>query len=100
MLVVTVIASIWFLLLLFLCFSQLQYLKSFKAEEPKLWQEAVGNGTGKFPIVYFSAKANGLLKQTNNQQLKALSSKQQRAKYLFTGYVLLVIVLSTVYFYA
>lgn len=98
MLIFIVVVSIWALLMLRSAIVEYKYYQSVRIFEPALWQKLGSPTFIKIPFVFISSKGSKLLKQASNKTVCKLALKHRQAGVQFLTYVVLVLVVSIVYF--
>ena len=92
-----ILATLWAALLIYASIAELQYYKSVKVEEPKLWQEMGAPSFLRTPIAFMNKANVARLKEITNPTVMALSKKHKISRNIFLSYVVLVLLLGTVY---
>ena len=92
------ITSIWAVLMVRSGIAEYKYYQSVKTLEPNIWEKL---GTPVFlniPLVFLNHKNAQLLTDISNKTVRDLSTKHRQARNQFLSYVLLVLVVSILYF--
>ncbi|WDD96562.1 hypothetical protein [Thalassomonas actiniarum] len=98
MLLSIVLVSIWALLMFRSAAAEYKYYQSVKTLEPEIWEKL---GSPKFlmiPLVFISPKGSKLLQSISNNAICELARRHRQAGIQFLSYVMLVLVISIVYF--
>jgi hypothetical protein len=98
MLIMIILVSIWALLMLRSGVAEYKYYQSVKIFEPEIWEKLGAPTFLKVPLVFVSTKGSKVLKGTSNKTVRALAIKHRQAGIQFLSYVVLVLVVSIVYF--
>ena len=93
-----VLVSIWALLMLRSGIVEYKYYQSVKTFEPDIWQKLGSPKFIKIPFVFVSPKGAKLLREVSNKTVCELAIKHRQAGIQFLAYVVLVLVISIVYF--
>ena len=97
MLVITLLASIWAVLMLRSCLAEYQYYQGVKAYEPELWQQLGAPSLLKTPFVFISPRGVELLKTATNTTVQALAKKHRQTGLQFFVFVAVVLTVAIIY---
>lgn len=98
MVIFIVLFSIWALLLIRTIFVEYKYYQLVKTLEPEVWQQLGAPKFIKIPIVFVSPKGVKILKTVTHPKACHYAIKHRQAGVQFLFYVVLVLVVSTLYF--
>jgi hypothetical protein len=93
-----VLVSIWALLMLRSGIVEYKYYQSVKTFEPDIWLKLGSPRFIKIPFVFVSPKGAKLLQEVSNKTVCELAIKHRQVGIQFLAYVVLVLVVSIVYF--
>ncbi|MGB2739555.1 MAG: hypothetical protein WBC60_03245 [Cognaticolwellia sp.] len=98
MFVFVTLIIVWLLLMLRTIVIEYKYYQSVMTLEPEIWRKL---GSPKFlniPVIFISAKGKNLLKTISNETVCELAKKHHQAGMQFLLYVILVLMMSIIYF--
>ena len=98
MMVFTILFSVWLFLLLRSAFAEYKYYQSVKTLEPHIWQQLGAPKYLNVPIVFVSSKGVKLLRGATNKEVCEHAKNHRKTGIQFLVYIVLVLVVSTVYF--
>ncbi|WP_281557504.1 hypothetical protein [Thalassomonas sp. RHCl1] len=98
MLISIVLISIWALLMFRSGVAEYKYYQSVKTLEPEIWEKLGSPKFLKIPLVFISPKGSKLLRGISNNAICELAHRHRQAGIQFLSYVVLVLVVSIVYF--
>ena len=98
MTILIVLVSLWALLMLRSGVVEYKYYQSVKTLEPDIWEKLGSPKFLKIPFVFVSPKGSKLLREISNKTVSELAIKHRQAGIQFLAYVVLVLVVSIVYF--
>jgi len=93
-----VLVFIWALLMLRSGIVEYKYYQSVKTFEPDIWLKLGSPKYIKIPFVFVSPKGAKLLREVSNKTVCELAIKHRQVGIQFLVYVVLVLVVSIVYF--
>jgi hypothetical protein len=93
-----VLVFTWALLMLRSGIVEYKYYQSVKAFEPDIWQKLGSPKFIKIPFVFVSPKGLTLLREVSNKTVCELAIKHRQFGIQFLIYIMLVLVVSIVYF--
>lgn len=99
MLLTSVLVALWALLMLRSALAEYKYYQSVKTLEPDIWQRLGSPKFLKIPFVFVSASGSVHLKNAKNPSVLELARKHRQAGIQFLSYIVLVLAISTLYFY-
>ncbi|MFT5789883.1 MAG: hypothetical protein ACI8SJ_002004 [Shewanella sp.] len=94
----TILVSIWAVLMLRSVIAEYQYYNAVKTLEPQIWQELGTPRTLKIPIVFLSAKGSARLQEITHETIELKAKAHRQARVQLLAYIALVLVFSTLYF--
>lgn len=98
MLIFIVLVSVLFLLMLRSGIAEYKYYQSVKTYEAEVWQKLGSPKLFKTPLVFVSSNGLRILQGITNETVSALAIKHRKAGIQFLSYVVMVLVVSIVYF--
>ncbi|MDK2594014.1 hypothetical protein [Pseudoalteromonas obscura] len=98
MLISICLVTIWAILMLRSGLAEYKYYQSVKNLEPEIWAQLGSPEYFKVPVAFVSSKGVKLLQGASNKTVLALACKHRQAGIQLLAYIVLVLVVSIVYF--
>jgi hypothetical protein len=98
MFILIVLLSMWALLMWRSAIAEYKYYQAVKTLEPDVWEKLGAPKYLKIPLVFVSSKGTTLLAGISNESVCILASKHRQAGMHFLSYVIMLLIVSIVYF--
>lgn len=92
------LVTLWALLMFRSALAEYKYYQSVKTLEPEIWQRLGSPKCLKVPFVFVSASGSAHLKTVENPSVRELARKHRVAGIQFLSYIVVVLLVGTVYF--
>lgn len=89
---------VWTFLLIWASVAEYKYYQAVKLHEPQIWEQLATVNWLKLPMMFLSPKGKALIDTIEDEHIILLGKKHRRAGIVFLTYVVLVIVISIIYF--